>query len=121
MSAILLDERKYQLLLEKTLPVVIRTKGEYRRLLKGAAQLMEKPEEDISEEEGRLLEMLGVLIEGYEGRIYPLPKTEPHKMFSYLLEEKGIKPSDLWSTLPKSRVSWARAVRPRLTRTVYRL
>ena len=105
MSATLLDERKYQQLLGRTLPVVIRTKVEYQRLLKAAAQLMEKPEEDISEEEGRLLEMLGMLIEEYEGRMRPLPKTEPHKMLSYLLQEKGLKPSDLWTILPKSRVS----------------
>ena len=105
MSATLLDERKYQQLLGRTLPVVIRTKVEYQRLLKAAAQLMEKPEEDISEEEGRLLEMLGMLIEEYEGRMHPLPKTEPHKMLSYLLQEKGLKPSDLWTILPKSRVS----------------
>ena len=26
-------------------------------------------------------------------------------MLSYLLQEKGLKPSDLWATLPKSRVS----------------
>ena len=105
MSATLLDERKYQQLLGRTLPVVIRTKVEYQRLLTAAAQLMEKPEEDISEEEGRLLEMLGMLIEEYEGRMHPLPKTEPHKMLRYLLQEKGLKPSDLWTILPKSRVS----------------
>jgi HTH-type transcriptional regulator/antitoxin HigA len=66
---------------------------------------MEKPEDDISEEEERLLEMLGMLIEEYEGRMYPLPKTEPHKMLGYLLQEKGLKPSDLCAILPKSRVS----------------
>ena len=35
-------------------------------------------------------------------------KTAPcrsDKMLAYLLEEKGLKPSDLWSILPKSRVS----------------
>ena len=53
----------------------------------------------------RLLELLSVLIEGYEDRVHPLPKTQPHKMRAYLLEEKGMKPSDLWRVLPKSRVS----------------
>jgi HTH-type transcriptional regulator/antitoxin HigA len=105
MSAILLDERKYQQLLGEALPVLIRTEPEYQRLLQAAAQLMEKPEEEIGEEEGRLLEMLGVLIEEYEGRVHPLPQTEPHRMLGYLLREKGMKPSDLWAALPKSRVS----------------
>jgi len=105
MSTTLLDERKYQRLLRETLPVIIHTEAEHQRLLQAAAQLMEKPEEEIGEEEGRLLEMLGVLIEEYEDRTNPLPRTEPHKMLGYLLQERGLKPSDLWSVLPKSRVS----------------
>ena len=105
MSATLLDERQYQKLLDKTLPVVIRTEAEYHRLLATAGALMEKPEDKISEEEGRLLELLSILIEEYENRAHPLPKAEPHKMLAYLLKEKNMKPSDLWNVLPKSRVS----------------
>ena len=85
--------------------MVIHTEAEYRRLLRATAQLMEKPEDEIGQEEGRLLEMLGVLIEEYEDRRHPLPQTEPHKMLSYLLSEKGMKPCDLWDVLPKSRIS----------------
>jgi HTH-type transcriptional regulator/antitoxin HigA len=105
MSATLLDKPKYKELLGETLPVVIHTDTEYRRLLRAAAQLMEKPEEQIGPEEGRLLEMLAMLIEEYEDRRHPLPRTEPHKMLSYLLAEKGMKPSDLRTVLPKSRIS----------------
>ncbi len=100
-----MDKPKYQQLLGEMLPVVIHTGTEYRRLLRAAAQLMEKPEEEIGAEEGRLLEMLTVLIEEYEDRRHPLPRTEPHKMLSYLLTEKGMKASDLRSVLPKSRIS----------------
>jgi HTH-type transcriptional regulator/antitoxin HigA len=105
MSTSTLDERKYRALLDETLPVIIRTEDEYQRLLHAAAHLMEKPEPEITEEEGRLLEMLSMLIEEYEDRVHPLPAVEPHKMLQHLLEEKGLKPSDLWSILPKSRVS----------------
>jgi HTH-type transcriptional regulator / antitoxin HigA len=66
---------------------------------------MEKPEADIAEEEGRLLELLAMLVEEYEDRVHPLPATKPHKMLAYLLKEKHMKPSDLWSVVPKSRVS----------------
>ncbi|MFN0104712.1 MAG: type II toxin-antitoxin system HigA family antitoxin [Bryobacteraceae bacterium] len=59
----------------------------------------------MSEEEGRLLELLGILIDEYENRAHPLPKAKPHKMLAYLLEEKTMKPSDLWTVLPTSRVS----------------
>jgi HTH-type transcriptional regulator/antitoxin HigA len=85
--------------------VAIRREEEYHRLLAAAAALMEKPEKEISEEEGRLLELLSILIEEYENRAHPLPKVKPHKMLAYLLKEKNMKPSDLWSVLPKSRVS----------------
>ena len=105
MSAALLDERQYRKLLDETLPVVIRTEVEYHRLLATAAALMERPEDEISEEEGRLLELLSILVEEYENRAHPLPTAEPHKMLAYLLEEKNMKPSDLWTVLPKSRVS----------------
>jgi HTH-type transcriptional regulator/antitoxin HigA len=105
MSATLLDERQYRKLLDETLPVAIRTEEEYHRLLTTAAALVEKPENEISEEEGRLLELLSILIEEYENRAHPLPKAEPHKMLAYLLAEKNMKPSDLWTVLPKSRVS----------------
>jgi len=105
MNATLLDERKYRKLIGQALPVVVRTDAEYRRLLAIVEQIMEKPEEEIVEEEGRLLELLGVLIEDYEGRANPLPVTQPHKMLAHLLEEKGMSASDLWRVLPKSRVS----------------
>lgn len=105
MTATLLGERRYRRLLDVTLPVAIRTEAEYHRLLSAAAALMEKPEDDISEEEGRLLEMLSILIDEYENRAHPLPKAEPRQMLAFLLEEKGMKPSDLWAVLPKSRVS----------------
>ena len=105
MSTTLLDERRYRELFDVTLPVAIRTEEEYHRLLSAAAALMEKLEDEISEEEGRLLEMLSILIDEYENRAHPLPKAEPPKMLAYLLEEKNMKPSDLWTILPKGRVS----------------
>jgi HTH-type transcriptional regulator / antitoxin HigA len=105
MSTTLLDERQYQKLLDETLPVAIRTEAEYRRLLAAAGSLMEKPEDEISEEEGRLLELLSILIEEYENRAHALPNVKPHRMLAYLLKERDMKPSGLWVVLPKSRVS----------------
>ncbi len=105
MSATLLNERQYGKLLDETLPVVIRTEAEHQRLLATASAIMEKAEDDISEEEGRLLELLSILIEEYENRAHPLPRAEPHKMLAYLLEEKNMKLADLWTVLPRSRVS----------------
>jgi HTH-type transcriptional regulator/antitoxin HigA len=105
MSTVTLNEREYQRLLAEALPAVIQTDDEYNRMLAAVRELMDKGENQLSEEEGRLVELLAVLVEEYEDRVHPLPKGRPHKMLAYLLEEKGLKPHDLWSFLPKSRVS----------------
>jgi HTH-type transcriptional regulator/antitoxin HigA len=105
MSTATLDRRKYQQLLDEALPAVIHTDAEHKRLLAIASRLMERSDEALSREEGRLLELLGILIDQYEERRYPLPKSEPHKMLAHLLDEREMKPSDLWDVIPKSRVS----------------
>jgi HTH-type transcriptional regulator/antitoxin HigA len=105
MNATLLHERQYRKLLEEALPVAIRTEEEYYRLLRAAADIMETPEDEMSEAKGRLLELLSILIEEYENRAHPLPKARPHRMLAYLLKEKDMKPADLWTVLPKSPVS----------------
>jgi HTH-type transcriptional regulator/antitoxin HigA len=105
MNTATIDDRSYRRLLGKALPVVIHSESEYRRLMTAAERLTEKPEEELSAEEGRLLELLAILLEEYEDRVRPLPKTDPGKMLAYLLEERGLKPGDLTAVLPKSRAS----------------
>ena len=101
-NSLLIDERKYQKLLGAAQPVVIQTELEYRQLLHIVGQLMAKPEKEITVEEGRLLELLSFLIEEYEDRMHPLPKTRPHKMLAHLwpllfgLTERS----------PTARISW---------------
>ncbi|HWC95747.1 MAG TPA: helix-turn-helix domain-containing protein [Candidatus Sulfopaludibacter sp.] len=104
-TALHLDERHYKKLVAAAVPVVIHTETEYRRLLEIVRGLMERSDEEISEEEGRLLELLGLLIEDYEDRIHPLPQGKPAEMLRHLLEEKGMNAGDLAAILPKSRVS----------------
>jgi HTH-type transcriptional regulator/antitoxin HigA len=105
MSVTVFDESRYEELLGETLPVVIRNQKEYRRLLGAAKRLMETPDENLTEEEGRLLELLGVLIEEYEDRVHPLPTVEPPEMLRHLLEENNLQPGDIREIMPKSRVS----------------
>jgi HTH-type transcriptional regulator / antitoxin HigA len=83
--------------------VAIRREEEYRRLL--AAALMEKPGNEISEDQGRPWNCSAFSSRNTKiGRIR-FRRPKPHKMLAYLLKEKDMKPSDLWSVLPKSRVS----------------
>ena len=64
--------------------------------------MIAKPEEKLAAEEGRLLDLLSMLLEEYEGRVHPLPQVDPGKMLAYLLEERGLKAADLAAVLPKS-------------------
>jgi HTH-type transcriptional regulator / antitoxin HigA len=105
MSTTTIDTRRYAALLSETLPAVIRTRAEYRRMMSAAKDLIERPDEQITPEEGRLLELLSMLIEEYENRTQPTPKVPASQMLAHLLQERGMKPSDLWAILPKSRVS----------------
>ncbi len=67
---------------------------------------MEKGEGNVSPEEGALLELPMDLIHDFEEKAYPIPKSDPHKMVAFLLEQRGLTPKDLWPVIgSKSRVS----------------
>jgi len=104
-TATTLNESRYRLLLRKTMPMVIKTEAEYRRIMAIIKHLMDKEEHEVTDEEGRILELLAMLAEEYEDRKHPLPTGEPYKMLAHLLNENGLRPSHLWAILPKSRVS----------------
>jgi HTH-type transcriptional regulator/antitoxin HigA len=106
MNTAVLDERRYGRLLSKTLPKVIETKAENDRMLAVVESLLEKGEDALTPEEDALLELLTGLIHDFESKAYPIPKSEPHEIVAYLLEVRGLQPSDLWPVLgSKSRVS----------------
>ncbi len=106
MNTSVLDEKRYGKLLSKTLPKVIETKAENERMLAVVESLLEKGEDALTPEEDALLELLTGLIHDFESRAYPIPKSEPHEIVAYLLEVRGLQPTDLWPVLgSKSRVS----------------
>jgi HTH-type transcriptional regulator/antitoxin HigA len=106
MSTQTLDPVAYGELLARVQPHPIKEDREYRRLVAEAGRLMERGESNLSGEETSLLEMLSILIEEYDRKHYSLAPAEPHKMLTYLLEQRGLEPHDLWPVLgSKSRVS----------------
>jgi HTH-type transcriptional regulator/antitoxin HigA len=106
MSSVLnFDVARYGQLLAEATPRVIRTEEENERALAIIRRLMKTPEAELTPEQGALLELLVELVHDFEEEHYPLPETEPHKMLQCCLDEEGLKPSDLWTILPKSRVS----------------
>jgi HTH-type transcriptional regulator/antitoxin HigA len=106
MNTAVLDERRYGELLSRTLPKLIETKAENDRLLAVLESLLEKGEDALTPEESALADLLTGLIHDFESRAYPIPKSKPHEIAAYLLEIRGLRPSDLLPVLgSKSRVS----------------
>jgi HTH-type transcriptional regulator/antitoxin HigA len=91
-----LDERKYGKLLAKALPRPIASEDEYDQMVALAGHLMEKGEQALSPEEGKLLELLGLLIEDFDDRHYPLGPGDPVAILTELMEARGLTQKDLW-------------------------
>ncbi len=101
-----LHRTRYSSLLAQVAPMVPRTEKENERLLAEIEKLMVKGEKNLSPEEDALLELLTQLVETFEKRVYPREKTSPAELVAFLLEQRGLSPSDLWSVLgSKGRVS----------------
>jgi HTH-type transcriptional regulator/antitoxin HigA len=97
---------RYSSLLAEVAPTVPRTEKENERLLAEIEKLMVKGEKNLSPEEDALLELLTQLVETFEKRVYPREKTSPAELVAFLLEQRGLSPSDLWPVLgSKGRVS----------------
>jgi HTH-type transcriptional regulator / antitoxin HigA len=101
-----LDLKRYGRLLARAVPKVIKTEEEHERALAIVESLMEKGGGHMTPEEDALLELLADLICNFEEKAYPIPKSDPHKMVAFLLEQRGLAPKDLWPVIgSKSRVS----------------
>ena len=101
------DMKRYGRLLAKATPCVITTTAEHNRAIAIVEALIEKGERNMSPEQDALLDLLTNLIGDYEQTIYPpFPKSAPHEMVEFLLEQRDLKPSALWPVIgSKSRVS----------------
>ncbi len=101
-----IDRKKYGRLLAKTAPVLIETEEENERALTAIERLMKKGESRTTPEEDALLGLLARLVEDFEARAYPMDDAAPREVVEFLLDQRGLKPRDLWPVLgSKSRVS----------------
>jgi HTH-type transcriptional regulator/antitoxin HigA len=102
-----IDRKRYGRLLAKAAPCVIATEEEHERALAIVESLMAKGERKMTAEEDALLDLLTNLIRDYEATAYPpRAKSKPHEMVAFLLEQRGLKPSDLWPVIgSRGRVS----------------
>ena len=90
------NPKAYGELLINTLPGVIETEEENEKALAIVEGIMDKGEDKISPEEGRLLNLLVRLIEDFEDKAYPMGHiAKPLDILKSLIFEHELKQSDL--------------------------
>ncbi len=87
-----INKEEYIRLLAEILPRVIHTENEHKRLLKEVEKLLE---EDITDEQAELFDLLVTLIEQYENKHYQLKAATPHEILNELMLARDLKQKDL--------------------------
>lgn len=75
-------------------PKVIHTEADHEAALQRIDALMEN-DPDPASTEGEELELLGVLVECYEKKKYPMDMPTPVAAIQFRMEQQGLKPKDL--------------------------
>jgi len=88
------DPQKYAGLLAETLPKVVETEAQNRRLLKVLKRLMDKGK-DITPEEAELSKLLGHLIQEFEQRHYKPESPTPREALIEMMTMNGLKQADI--------------------------
>ena len=84
----------YPRLLSKKSPAVIHSRAEHKRYLAELEQMFQKS--SLSEAEQRYCELLGVLVEDYEKRAFPMKsKAAPVEILRALMAANGLQQKDL--------------------------
>ena len=91
--------------LDFTKPHILRNEEEYEAAIAEIERLLDEHVEPGSDGYDRL-EFLSVLVEHYEEEHYPMGKVSPQQAVAFMLEQKGMRRSDLDDAMGgKSRVS----------------
>ena len=101
------DKTKYGQLLMRTLPSVITSEEELDQMTIEIDHLVSKGigESALSPEEDLLLDLLSNLIETYEDIHYPMPERTATDRLKFLMEDRGLKQSDLLPVFGSSGIT----------------
>ncbi len=72
----------------------IRNEAEYRSALAEISQFIDK-EPTPGSKKGDRFEMLLLLVESYEAKLYPISSPDPIEAIKFRMEQAGLKPKDL--------------------------
>ena len=87
---------------QSVLPVkigTIRNDADYERVVAFMNSLLDVVGDDEAHELADLLDLLGQLVEDYEGTRHVIPDAAPHEVLRFLLDQHGLKQSDLASEI----------------------
>jgi HTH-type transcriptional regulator / antitoxin HigA len=87
------DHEKYGALCADAVPKVIENDAEFDRMVKKLEELTFK--KNPSREERILADLLQKLIQDYNDQHYTMPRAKPHEAVQFLIEQKGLKQTDL--------------------------
>ena len=87
------NRQEYAKLLVDMLPHVIHTEEENESYTAALERLLAK--RDRTAEEGRMVELLTLLIEDFEDKNYSLPPATPRDVVRHLMESNGLRQVDL--------------------------
>jgi HTH-type transcriptional regulator/antitoxin HigA len=91
-----MNQGDYTTLLAKTKPKPISSESEKKRLLGEIDYLMSIDEEELTEEQADILELLAILVEDYEKKNCKFPpKANPHDILQELMQNHDLKQKDL--------------------------
>lgn len=73
----------------------IRNERDYERMKSLMEHLLQEVGEDENHKLADLLDVVGTLVEEYEDRMFPLEDASPRDVLKFLIEDHGLKQSDL--------------------------
>lgn len=83
----------------------VRTEAEYRRALATLDVLLEAVGDDEAHPLAEVLDYLADRVKSYEDAHCAIPEAEPRAVLRFLMEQHGLKQSDLADCAPQSRIS----------------
>jgi len=90
-----IDAKRYGQLLAMARPARIRDEKENERILAEIERLIDKGEGKLTPEEDALFDLMVFLVEDFDSRTYPIPDAPPFEVLQFLMEQRGLKQSDL--------------------------
>ena len=85
--------------------MAVRTAAEHRRALATLEVLLEVVGEDEDHPLAEVLDYVADRVKSYEDARCAIPKAEPRAVLQFLMEQHGLKQTDLADCAPQSRIS----------------